>query len=64
MYDVSFTKLSERFFKGASWPTAEIVSELVDNDHVFLLLYKVCPRLPRHLKRPKQPTIPSPPRRS
>lgn len=41
MYEVSFNTLSERFFKGSSWPPAEYIADLVDNDHVFCLLYKV-----------------------
>lgn len=41
MYDVSFVKLSERFFKGQPWPPVEAISELVDHDHVFCMLYKV-----------------------
>ncbi len=41
MYSVTFPTLSERFFKGTSWPPVELVSELVDHDHVFCLLYKV-----------------------
>lgn len=40
MFDLSFNKLSERFFKGTTWPTAESISHLVDHDHVFCLLYK------------------------
>jgi len=55
MYDVSFTKLSERYFKGTSWPSAEVVSELVDNDHVFLLLYKEM--YYRHLYASTQPKL-------
>ena len=42
MFDLSFSKLSERFFKGTTWPAAESISHLVDHDHVFCLLYKVC----------------------
>lgn len=41
MYDVSFAKLSDRYFKGTNWPAADVIAELVDHDHVFLLLYKV-----------------------
>lgn len=41
MYDVSFVKLTERFFKGVPWPPVELLSELVDHDHVFCMLYKV-----------------------
>lgn len=41
MYDVSFVKLSERFFKGQPWPPVDAIAELVDHDHVFCMLYKV-----------------------
>jgi translation initiation factor 3 subunit L len=40
MYSHTFPTLSERFFKGGSWPRAESVAYLVDNDHVYLVLYK------------------------
>lgn len=40
MYDVSFNKLSERYFKTLPWPPAEAISRLVDDDHVFCLLYR------------------------
>lgn len=40
MYEVSFATLSERFFKGTSWPHVDYIADLVDNDHVFCLLYK------------------------
>ena len=40
MYSHTFPVLSERFFKGASWPRAETISHLVDHDHVFCMLYK------------------------
>ena len=36
----TFPHLSERFFKGATWPPVEAVLHLVDGDHVFGLLYK------------------------
>ena len=41
MYEVTFAKLSERFFKGTTWPPVEDIAELVDKDSVFCLLYKV-----------------------
>ena len=41
MYEVSFATLSDRFFKGTSWPHVDYIADLVDNDHVFCLLYKV-----------------------
>lgn len=40
MYTYSFSHLSERFFKGSTWPPAEAIAHLVDNDHVFCMLYK------------------------
>lgn len=40
MYSHTFPHLSERFFKGATWPAVESVLPLVDGDHVFGLLYK------------------------
>jgi translation initiation factor 3 subunit L len=41
MYELSFQKLSERFYKQTRWPPAEAIQDLVDQDHVFCLLYKV-----------------------
>ena len=41
MYEVSFPKLSDRYFKTSSWPSVDTISDLVDQDHVFCLLYKV-----------------------
>jgi len=41
MYEVSFPKLSDRYFKTGSWPPAQAIADLVDQDHVFCLLYKV-----------------------
>lgn len=46
MYEVTFAKLSERFFKGTTWPPVEDIAELVDKDSVFCLLYKVCAARP------------------
>ena len=46
MYDVSFAKLSERFFKTTSWPPVHMIADLVDGDHVFCLLYKVSSTMP------------------
>lgn len=40
MYSHTFTVLSERFFKGSTWPRADDISHLVDHDHVFCMLYK------------------------
>lgn len=55
MYDVSFAKLSERFFKTTSWPPVHMIADLVDGDHVFCLLYKEM--YFRHLYATTQPTL-------
>ncbi|BDA50611.1 Eukaryotic translation initiation factor 3 subunit L [Coccomyxa sp. Obi] len=55
MYEVSFAKLSERFFKGTTWPPVEYIAELVDKDSVFCLLYKEM--YFRHLYATVQPTL-------
>jgi hypothetical protein len=41
MYEVSWLKLSERYYKAVSWPAVELIADVVDQDHVFCLLYKV-----------------------
>ncbi|KAF5938889.1 hypothetical protein HYC85_023148 [Camellia sinensis] len=40
MYETSFQTLSERMFKDTPWPSVDAVSQYVDNDHVFCLLYR------------------------
>eukprot|EP00798_Chlamydomonas_sp_ICE-L_P001226 gene1226-32567_t len=40
MYEISWLKLSERYFKSSSWPAVELIYDVVDQDHVFCLLYK------------------------
>ncbi|PRW58820.1 eukaryotic translation initiation factor 3 subunit L-like [Chlorella sorokiniana] len=55
MYSHTFPHLSERFFKGATWPPVETVLHLVDGDHVFGLLYKEM--YYRHLYASTQPSI-------
>ncbi|KAL4859842.1 Eukaryotic translation initiation factor 3 subunit L [Chlorella vulgaris] len=55
MYSHTFPHLSERFFKGVTWPTVESVLPLVDGDHVFGLLYKEL--YYRHLYASTKPTI-------
>uniref|UniRef100_A0A8W8MD78 Eukaryotic translation initiation factor 3 subunit L n=1 Tax=Magallana gigas TaxID=29159 RepID=A0A8W8MD78_MAGGI len=39
-YENGFNKLTERFFKTSPWPEAEVVAPIVQNDHLFLILYK------------------------
>ena len=55
MFDSSFNKLSERYFKNSPWPPAEAIAEFVDNDHVFCLLYKEM--YYRHLYARLTPTL-------
>ncbi|KAK2171576.1 hypothetical protein NP493_1041g01018 [Ridgeia piscesae] len=39
-YENGFNNLTERFFKNSPWPEAEIVAPVVQNDTLFLILYK------------------------
>mmetsp|Transcript_32450 Transcript_32450/g.39280 ORF Transcript_32450/g.39280 Transcript_32450/m.39280 type:complete len:525 (-) Transcript_32450:495-2069(-) len=55
MYETSFAKLSERFFKASSWPSVQLIAPLVDNDHVFCLLYREM--YFRHLYAKCTPTV-------
>lgn len=40
LYENTFPKLTEQYFKQSSWPEAEVVAPLVDNDMLFLILYR------------------------
>ncbi|XP_002736781.1 eukaryotic translation initiation factor 3 subunit L [Saccoglossus kowalevskii] len=40
LYESSFNKLTERFFKNSPWPEAEHVAPVVDRDPLFVILYK------------------------
>jgi len=40
MYDNTFNKISEKYFKQSPWPPAESIAPLVNNDQTFLILYK------------------------
>merc|ERR1712205_241904 len=40
IYDTTWHKLTDKFFKGEAWPPADAIAPLVDNDTVFLYLYK------------------------
>jgi translation initiation factor 3 subunit L len=55
MYSHTFPTLSERFFKGAAWPRAELIAPLVDHDHVFCMLYREL--YFRHVYASGQPTL-------
>ncbi|XP_041473105.1 eukaryotic translation initiation factor 3 subunit L-like [Lytechinus variegatus] len=39
-YETTFNKLSESYFKNSPWPSADTVAEIVQNDEIFLILYK------------------------
>jgi translation initiation factor 3 subunit L len=55
MYETSFHTLSERYFKASPWPTEKAIAPIVDNDHVFCLLYKEM--WYRHLYARASPTL-------
>ena len=40
LYENSFPKLTDQFFKSSSWPEADIVEPYVGGDQLFLTLYK------------------------
>ena len=40
LYETSFPKLTDQFFKTSPWPEAEIVAQYVQEDQLFLILYK------------------------
>lgn len=40
MYEISFLKLSDRYYKSVPWPDVRLIADVVDQDHVFCLLYK------------------------
>ena len=55
MYDNSWNKLSDRYFKTSPWPRAESVMHLAEDDHIFVLLYKEM--WFRHLYAKGRPTL-------
>ncbi|KAI8981055.1 RNA polymerase I-associated factor PAF67-domain-containing protein [Pilobolus umbonatus] len=40
IYDSSFNKLTEKYYQKQAWPEAEVISPLVNDDQVFLTLYR------------------------
>ncbi|XP_026486808.1 eukaryotic translation initiation factor 3 subunit L [Vanessa tameamea] len=40
LYENTFPKLTEQYFENTPWPDEKEVSPVVDNDHVFMILYK------------------------
>lgn len=55
MYEGSFNKLTDRFFKNSTWPPFDTVSPLVDGDETFMLLYKEL--YFRHIYSKLKPTL-------
>jgi len=55
IYENSFNKLTERYYKSSPWPPAEAIAPLVNNDQQFLLLYKEL--YYRHIYSKLQPTL-------
>jgi len=39
-YEYKFSHFSDLYYKESAWPDAELVSQLVDGDEVFVMLYK------------------------
>mmetsp|Transcript_19821 Transcript_19821/g.34021 ORF Transcript_19821/g.34021 Transcript_19821/m.34021 type:complete len:662 (-) Transcript_19821:57-2042(-) len=40
LYEDTFNKLSQRYFKSQEWPSASVIAPLVDSDPIFLTFYK------------------------
>eukprot|EP00967_Tisochrysis_lutea_P091988 scaffold132407_cov33-Tisochrysis_lutea.AAC.4 len=55
IYEATFNKLTERFYKQSAWPPAEVVAPLVGGDATFLLFYKEL--YFRHIYSRLQPTL-------
>jgi len=55
IYENSFNKLTDRYYKTSPWPPAEAIAPLVDSDQQFLLLYKEL--YYRHIYSKLQPTL-------
>merc|ERR1719291_338212 len=55
IYEKSFNKLTDRYYKSSPWPPAEAIAPLVNNDQQFLLLYKEL--YYRHIYSKLQPTL-------
>ena len=55
MYESSFSKLPERFFKDKPWPKVDAISHLTGDDHVFSMLYSEM--YYRHVYARLQPTL-------
>ncbi|BEJ16301.1 hypothetical protein CspHIS471_0509060 [Cutaneotrichosporon sp. HIS471] len=55
MYESGWNKLTQAYYQHAEWPEAELIAPLVQNDQVFLTLYREL--YFRHVYARLQPTI-------
>eukprot|EP00013_Stygamoeba_regulata_P021602 CAMPEP_0177648354 /NCGR_PEP_ID=MMETSP0447-20121125/10783_1 /TAXON_ID=0 /ORGANISM="Stygamoeba regulata, Strain BSH-02190019" /LENGTH=549 /DNA_ID=CAMNT_0019150989 /DNA_START=24 /DNA_END=1673 /DNA_ORIENTATION=+ len=55
IYETSFPKLTDRYFKNSSWPHPDSIAQLVGPDELFLCLYKEL--YYRHIYARLQPTV-------
>lgn len=57
LYETSFPKLTEDFFKTSPWPESEVVAKYVQEDQLFLILYKELYYRHIYARIPGGPTI-------
>ncbi|KAK9767552.1 hypothetical protein K7432_002567 [Basidiobolus ranarum] len=55
IYENTFNKLTDRFYAKEAWPEAEYIAPLVNDDQIFLTLYREL--YYRHIYQRLQPTI-------
>lgn len=55
IYENTYHKLTDRFYKTSPWPPAEAIAQLVDEDPVFIMLYKEL--YYRHIYAKLQPSL-------
>ncbi|KXJ28540.1 eukaryotic translation initiation factor 3 subunit L [Exaiptasia diaphana] len=55
IYENGFNRLTERYFNKSPWPEADYISPLVEDDQVFLILYKEL--YYRHIYNKLKPTL-------
>jgi len=55
IYEYLYNKLTEQYYKNQPWPEAEVIAPLVNNDALFIILYKEL--YYRHIYARLNPTI-------
>jgi len=55
MYENTFNKITEKYFKNTPWPPADSIAPFVHNDTLFIILYKEL--YYRHIYAKLQPTL-------